>query len=199
MGNRALERAEAMDKRIIIIAMTGASGAAFGLAALRLLAGMGGVESHLVISDAARRTISHELEITPGELAELADATHDFRDIGAAPASGSFPAAGMLIAPCSIHTLSAVAYCNASNLITRAADVMLKERRPLVLMVRETPLHLGHLRAMSAAAEAGAVIAPPVPALYARPRDLDEAVTHTTARALSLLGLEAPGKPLWKG
>ncbi len=186
-------------KRRIIIAMTGASGAVFGETALRILHGMADVEAHLVMSDAARRTIAHELDATPADLEALADVVHDARDIGAAPASGSFPAAGMLVAPCSIRTLSAIAWCNADNLVTRAADVMLKERRPLVLMVRESPLHLGHLRAMTAATEAGAVIAPPVPAFYARPADLAEMVEQTVHRTLALLGIDTGDGHVWQG
>ena len=188
-----------MKRRIIIIAMTGASGAAFGEAALRILQDMADVETHLVMSDAARRTIAHELEVEPADLETLADVVHDVRDIGAAPASGSFPAAGMLVAPCSIRTLSAIAWCNADNLITRCADVMLKERRPLVLMVRESPLHLGHLRAMTAATEAGAVIAPPVPAFYARPADLAEVIGQTVRRSLALLGVDTGDAHVWNG
>ncbi len=186
-------------KRRIIVAMTGASGAVFGETALRILHGMADVETHLVMSDAARRTIAHELDATPADLEALADVVHDVRDIGAAPASGSFPASGMLVAPCSIRTLSAIAWCNADNLITRTADVMLKERRPLVLMVRESPLHLGHLRAMTAATEAGAVIAPPVPAFYARPADLAEMVSQTVHRSLALLGIDTGDGPVWQG
>ncbi len=188
-----------MKRRIIIIAMTGASGAAFGEAALRILQDMADVETHLVMSDAARRTIAHELEVEPADLETLADVVHDVRDIGAAPASGSFPATGMLVAPCSIRTLSAIAWCNADNLITRCADVMLKERRPLVLMVRESPLHLGHLRAMTAATEAGAVIAPPVPAFYARPADLAEVIGQTVRRSLALLGVDTGDAHVWNG
>ena len=188
-----------MKRRIIIIAMTGASGAAFGEAALRILQDMADVETHLVMSDAARRTIAHELEVEPADLETLADVVHDVGDIGAAPASGSFPATGMLVAPCSIRTLSAIAWCNADNLITRCADVMLKERRPLVLMVRESPLHLGHLRAMTAATEAGAVIAPPVPAFYARPADLAEVIGQTVRRSLALLGVDTGDAHVWSG
>ena len=188
-----------MKRRIIIIAMTGASGAAFGEAALRILQDMADVEAHLVMSDAARRTIAHELEVEPADLETLADVLHDVGDIGAAPASGSFPATGMLVAPCSIRTLSAIAWCNADNLITRCADVMLKERRPLVLMVRESPLHLGHLRAMTAATEAGAVIAPPVPAFYARPADLAEVIGQTVRRSLALLGVDTGDAHVWNG
>ncbi len=186
-------------KRRIIIAMTGASGAVFGETALRILHGMADIESHLVMSDAARRTIGHELDVTPADLEALADVVHDVRDIGAAPASGSFPAAGMLVAPCSIRTLSAIAWCNADNLITRCADVMLKERRPLVLMVRESPLHLGHLRAMTAATEAGAIIAPPVPAFYALPSDLAEMIGQTVRRSLALLGIDNDDAYVWNG
>ncbi len=186
-------------RRRIIIAMTGASGAVFGKSALHILHGMADVETHLVMSDAARRTIAHELDATPADLEALADVVHDVRDIGAAPASGSFPAAGMLVAPCSIRTLSAIAWCNADNLITRSADVMLKERRPLVLMVRESPLHLGHLRAMTAATEAGAVIAPPVPAFYTRPADLSEMVSQTVHRSLALLGIDTGDGHVWQG
>ncbi len=186
-------------RRRIIIAMTGASGAVFGETALRILHGMADVETHLVMSDAARRTIAHELDATPADLEALADVVHDVRDIGAAPASGSFPSAGMLVAPCSIRTLSAIAWCNADNLITRCADVMLKERRPLVLMVRESPLHLGHLRAMTAATEAGAVIAPPVPAFYALPSDLAEMVEQTVRRSLALLGIDDGEAHVWHG
>ncbi len=185
--------------RRIVVAMTGASGAALGRAALAMLRAMPDVRTHLVLSAAARRTIAHELEERAEDLAALADVVHDVDDIGAGPASGSFAAHGMLIAPCSIRTLSAIACCNADNLITRAADVMLKERRRLVLMVRESPLHLGHLRAMTAATEAGAIIAPPVPAFYSRPRDLAEMTSQTAARALALLGLEAEELRRWEG
>jgi len=188
-----------MKKHIVVVAMTGASGAVYGEAALRLLRDRKDVETHLVMSDAARRTIAHELDATPADLEDLADVVHDVRDVGAAPASGSFPAAGMLVAPCSIRTLSAIAWCNADNLITRTADVMLKERRPLVLMVRESPLHLGHLRAMTAATEAGAVVAPPVPAFYSLPTDLAEVVDQTVRRSLALLGMDGSGIHVWRG
>ncbi len=188
-----------MDKRIIILAMTGASGAAFGHAALRMLHALPDVETHLLISAAARRTIAHELDEDAAALSTLADVVHDVKDIGAGPASGSFGAHGMLIAPCSIRTMSAIAHCHADNLITRAADVMLKERRKLVLMVRESPLHLGHLRAMTAATEAGAIIAPPMPVMYARPASLRDMITHVAARALSLLDLNVPDVHVWKG
>ncbi len=188
-----------MNKRIIILAMTGASGAAFGAAALRMLHALPDVETHLLISAAARRTIAHELDEDAAALSTLADVVHDVRDIGAGPASGSFGAHGMLIAPCSIRTMSAIAHCHADNLITRAADVMLKERRKLVLMVRESPLHLGHLRAMTAATEAGAIIAPPMPVMYARPASLRDMIAHVAARALGLLDLNIPDVHVWKG
>ncbi len=183
----------------IIVGISGASGAAFGRRVLELLADLEDMETHLVISAAAARTIAHELDSSPAGLAALADHHHDHADTGAAPASGSFAAHGMIIAPCSIRTLSAIAWGQADNLLIRAADVTLKERRPLVLMVRETPLHLGHLRTMVQASEIGAIIAPPVPAMYARPASLDDMITHTAARALKALGLDIAAAPEWDG
>jgi 4-hydroxy-3-polyprenylbenzoate decarboxylase len=183
-----------------IVAMTGASGAVYGLRALRMLRGVASVESHLVASPSALVTLKQETGLGREGLAEQADVVHSVGNIGASIASGSFPVRGMLIAPCSIKTLSAVANSYSDNLITRAADVTLKEGRPLVLLVRETPLHVGHLRLMLSAAEAGAVIAPPVPAFYAKPRDIDDLVEHTVARALVRLGLthELVARP-WDG
>ena len=183
----------------IIVGISGASGAAFGRKVLELLAEMEGIETHLVMSAAAARTIAHELDCRPADLAAFADVRHNHADIGAAPASGSFEAHGMIVAPCSIRTLSAIAWGQADNLLVRAADVTLKERRPLLLMVRETPLHLGHLRAMVQATEIGAIIAPPVPAMYARPASLEDMITHTAARALKALGLEVSAAPGWNG
>jgi 4-hydroxy-3-polyprenylbenzoate decarboxylase len=133
------------------------------------------------------------------EVEALADVVHPIRDISAGPASGSFPTSGMLIAPCSIRALSAIAHSHSADLLTRAADVTLKERRPLVLMVRETPLHLGHLRLMATVTEIGGVIFPPVPAFYEQPVDLEDLVTGTTARALAQLGMEVPGLGRWEG
>lgn len=172
-----------------ILAITGASGALFGRLALEILHGMADVETHLVVSDAARETIRRELAMEAEALHGLADRVHAFDEIAAPPASGSFPACGMLIAPCSVHTLSAIAYGQTGNLVTRAADVMLKERRPLVLMLRESPLHVGHIRAMLAVSEAGAIVAPPVPALYAAPRCIEDMARQTAARALELAGI----------
>ena len=162
----------------IIIGISGASGFGYGVAALRMLRALQ-VESHLVISPAAQLNRRHETALTEEAVMALGD-------VGAAIASGSFPAAGMLIAPCSMHTLAAVATGLGSNLLTRAADVTLKERRRLVLMVRETPLHAGHLRNMLQVTESGGIIFPPVPAWYARPTGSEEIIAHSVARSLSL-------------
>lgn len=180
----------------IIIGISGASGFGYGVAALQALRALQ-VESHLVISPAAQLNRRHETTLTEEAVAALADVTYDIGDVGAAIASGSFPAAGMLIAPCSMHTLAAVATGLGSNLLTRAADVTLKERRRLVLMVRETPLHAGHLRNMLQVTESGGIIFPPVPAWYARPTGSEDIIAHSVARALSLLGLTCPSLPRW--
>lgn len=185
--------------RRIIVALTGASGAIYGLRALELLRALPEVETHAVISPAAARTLRDELDMDAAAAAALADHVHDHADIGAPIASGSFRTDGMLVAPCSVRSLSAIAHSLNADLIARAADVCLKERRRLVLMLRETPLHAGHIALMAQATQAGAVIAPPVPAFYARPESLDAMVTHTVARALDLFGLDAPGAPRWTG
>jgi len=179
--------------------MTGASGAIYGIHMLRLLARVDDVETHLVVSRAAALTARQECDMRTREVEALAEVVHKPAAIGAPIASGSFSVAAMLVAPCSIKTVSSIAYCHADDLIARAADVTLKEGRPLLLMVRETPLHLGHLRAMTAAAEAGAVIMPPVPAFYARPQTLEEMVDHSVRRALARVGLSdlSPGE--WSG
>lgn len=182
----------------LIVGISGASGAVLGLRALDL-AREAGVETHLVVSRAAWITIGHELGLSRAEIERRASVVHAAHDIGAAIASGSFPTRGMLIAPCSVRTMSEIATGVTSTLMSRAADVVLKERRRLVLMVRETPLHLGHLRTMAALAEMGAIIAPPVPAFYARPADIDDVATHSAARALDLFGIAAAGAPLWTG
>jgi 4-hydroxy-3-polyprenylbenzoate decarboxylase len=174
----------------IIVGITGASGAIYGVRALELLRDVPGVETHLVMSSAAQATVTYETGFTVKAVRGLADFTHSDKDIGASIASGSFRTAGMLVAPCSIKTLSGIATSYASGLVVRAADVVLKERRPLVLLLRETPLHAGHLRLMQAATEAGAVIAPPVPAFYARPRTLEDVIDHTVARALDLFDVD---------
>lgn len=182
----------------VIVALTGASGAVLGVRALERLRSLG-VETHLVLSAAARITIVQETDRKVSDVLALAHTSYDPRDIGAAIASGSYPVLGMIVIPCSIKTLSAIANSYADDLIVRAADVTLKEGRPLVLVVRETPLHRGHLRIMDLAARAGAVIFPPVPAFYQRPATLDEMVDQTVARALQRLGIHDAGVREWKG
>ncbi|MBN8969393.1 MAG: UbiX family flavin prenyltransferase [Rhizobiales bacterium] len=177
-----------MTKQRLIVGISGASGAAYGVTALKALRQMG-VETHLVISKSGQITLAHELEMKISDVFALADVVYKIDDIGAAISSGSFPTAGMLIAPCSIRTLSEIATGVTSSLLTRSADVVLKERRKLVLMVRETPLHLGHLRSMTLVTEMGAIVMPPVPALYARPASVQELVDHSVGRALDLFGL----------
>jgi 4-hydroxy-3-polyprenylbenzoate decarboxylase len=172
----------------LVIGVTGASGAAYGVRALQAAADLG-IESHLVISKAAALTLSQELGLTPADLASKADVVHRQSDIGAPIASGSFRTLGMLIAPCSIRTLSEIATGVTATLMSRAADVVLKERRPLVLMVRETPFHLGHLRSMVKVTEMGGVIAPPLPAFYAQPQSIEEMIDQSVGRALDLFGL----------
>jgi len=175
--------------RRIIIGITGATGIAYGIRLLELLQGAD-VETHLVVSRAGDMTRAYETDLSAEELRGLADVNYPVSDVGAAIASGSFRTMGMIVAPCSIRTLSEIATGVTGNLLTRAADVVLKERRRLVLMVRETPLHAGHLKNMLAATEAGAIIAPPVPAFYNRPSSLDEIVTHTVSRVLDLFDIE---------
>jgi 4-hydroxy-3-polyprenylbenzoate decarboxylase len=182
----------------IVVAITGASGAIFGIRALQMLKDLG-LETHLILSPAASVTISQETDWKVSQILELASVHHDRSDIAATIASGSFPTRGMIVVPCSIKTLSAIANSYADDLIVRAADVTLKEGRPLVLVVREAPLHRGHLRLMDLAARAGAVIFPPVPAFYGRPQSLDDIVTGTVGRALLRLGLDNPGYTRWAG
>ena len=173
----------------LIVGISGASGVVYGIRVLEMLARLG-VESHLVMSRAAEVTLSHESDLKVSQVRALASHWHKIDDIAAAPASGSFRSMGMIVAPCSIRTMSEVATGVTSSLLTRAADVALKERRRLVLMVRETPLHTGHLRSMLQLSEMGAVIAPPVPGFYARPQSLDEMVEHSVGRMLDLFGLD---------
>ncbi|HZS82579.1 MAG TPA: UbiX family flavin prenyltransferase [Stellaceae bacterium] len=182
----------------LIVAITGASGAIYGIRALELLRRLGGIETHLVLSPAAGRTIAEETPRSLDEVRALADCVHSYRDVGAAIASGSFRTAGMLIAPCSAKTLSGIAYGFADELVVRAADVCLKERRRLVLLFRETPLHAGHIAAMAAATRNGAVVMPPVPAFYHRPRTIDDVVTQTVGRALDLFDIDAEVVKRWK-
>jgi flavin prenyltransferase len=174
----------------LIIGISGASGVIYGIRLLETLKQRTDVETHLVVSKAAERTIAEETDFRISDVRALAAVVHPVTDLGASIASGSFPTAGMVVAPCSIQTLASVAYCKADNLLTRAADVVLKERRKLVLLVRETPLHRGHLKAMLEASEAGAVILPPMPAFYSRPKTLDDVVNHTVGRVLDQFGLE---------
>ena len=185
--------------RRIVVGISGASGAVYGVRLLQALQGMAGVESHLVVSDAGWRTLRHELALAPAAVQALADVAHELDDVGAAIASGSFAAHGMVVAPCSMRTLAAIAQAQSDNLLTRAADVMLKERRRLVLLARETPLHLVHLRNMTTVTEMGGIICPPVPAFYQRPQTVEDIVQHSVARALDLLGLEHALAPRWQG
>jgi flavin prenyltransferase len=184
-------------QRRVIVAISGASGTLFGVEALRLLRLTGLYETHLVISPAAARTLHEETDLTVGEIEATADVRHHFRDIGAAIASGSFRVQGMLVAPCSARTLGGIANSIGDNLIIRAADVCLKERRRLVLLLRETPLHLGHIELMARVTRYGAIVMPPVPALYVRPASIAEMITQTTARALDLLDIEAGALKRW--
>ena len=188
-----------MAARRIVVGISGASGSIYGIRLLQCLKATPEVETHLVLSAPAKRTLTTETDWSVAQVEALADVVHDNRDIGASIASGSFRTAGMVVAPCSIRTLGSLAACLSDTLLARAGDVTLKEGRPLVLLVRETPLHALHLRAMLALAEAGAVILPPVPAFYQRPRTLDEVVDHTVARVLDRLGVAHGLSPEWRG
>ena len=184
--------------RRLIVALTGASGVIYGIRALELLRELGGIESHLVISPAALRTIAEETDDDPVRIRGLADIVHDHRDIGAAIASGSFRTMGMLVAPCSVRTLSGIAHAASDDLIIRAADVCLKERRRVVLLFRETPLHAGHIALMERATASGAVVMPPVPAFYSRPRSIDDIVVQTIGRAFDLFDIDLPQTVRWR-
>ncbi len=185
--------------RRIIVGISGASGAVYGLRLLQLLSGLADVESHLVVSDAGWLNLQHELDMGPCSVRPLADEVHDQANLGAAIASGSFVAHGMVVAPCSMRTLAAIAHGLSDNLLTRAADVTLKERRRLVLMPREAPLHLVHLRNMVTVTEMGAICCPPMPAFYQRPATVGEMVEHSVTRVLDLLGLDHAGASRWQG
>lgn len=180
----------------VVVGISGASGFRYGVEILRMLRQMH-VESHMVISAAGHINREHETHLSLEDVNALADVVYSNTDIGCAIASGSFKTEGMIIAPCSMHSLAAIANGITPNLLTRAADVILKERRKLVLMVRETPLHMGHIRNMLRVTEAGGIIFPPVPALYAKPRSVEEMISHSAARALSLLNLESENMPRW--
>ncbi len=183
----------------VIVGISGASGAVYGARLLQALQDMPNVESHLVVSDAGWRNLRHELDMDRASVEALADVVHDLANVGASIASVSFAAHGMVVAPCSMRTLAAVAHGLADNLLTRAADVVLKERRRLVLMVRESPLHLVHLRNMATVTEMGGIVCPPMPAFYQRPTSVGEIVDHSVARVLDLLGLEHALAPQWQG
>ena len=181
----------------LIVGITGASGVAYGVRMLEALRGTE-VESHLVMSKPAEVTLAHETDRKVAEVRALADAVYANADVGAAIASGSYRTMGMIVAPCSIKTLSEIATGATDNLVSRAADVVLKERRRLVLMVRETPLHAGHLRAMLTVSELGAIIAPPMPAFYAAPATVEDIVDHTVGRALDLFDIESDLVRRWR-
>ncbi|KAB2901644.1 MAG: UbiX family flavin prenyltransferase [Burkholderiaceae bacterium] len=179
-----------MSRKRLIVAITGASGAIYGVRLLQVLRAMSDWETHLVMSASGALTAAQELDIKRSEIEALADVVHNVKDIGAAVSSGSFRTAGMVVAPCSMKTLASIAHGLADNLVSRSADVVLKERRRLVLLARETPLNLAHLRNMTAVTEMGAIVFPPVPAFYARPTTLDDMVDHTVGRVLDLFDIE---------
>jgi 4-hydroxy-3-polyprenylbenzoate decarboxylase len=176
----------------LIVGISGASGATYGVRLLQVLQQLPDIETHLILSNAARQTLALETEFSLREVQALADVVHDARDIAASLSSGSFKTHGMVILPCSIKTLSGIVHSYTDGLLTRAADVVLKERRPLVLCVRETPLHLGHLRLMTQAAELGAVIMPPMPAFYHRPQSVQDIIDQTVNRVLDQFDIELP-------
>ena len=182
----------------LIVAITGASGVIYGIRALEILRKIKDIESHVILSPSAARTIAEETDYAIDAVKKLADVIYNHKDIGAAIPSGSFKTEGMLVAPCSVKTLSGIANCYNEELIVRAADVCLKERRRVVLMFRETPLHAGHIRLMEQATQNGAIVMPPVPGFYSRPKSIDDMVTQSTGRALDLLGIDAGVVKRWK-
>jgi len=186
-------------KKRLIVGITGATGAVYGVRMLEALKTAAGWESHVVLSDAGALNLWHELKMKRKDLEALADAAYHPKDIAAAIASGSFLTEGMAIAPCSMKTLAAVAHAHADDLVSRAADVVLKERRRLVLLPRETPLNLAHLRNMATVTEMGGIIFPPVPAFYAAPKSIDDLVAHTVARVLDLFGIHSAKLARWQG
>ncbi len=185
--------------RRIVVAISGASGAVYGVRLLQVLRDAPGIESHLVVSTAGWRNVEEEHGLQRAAIEELADHVHDIDNVGASIASGSFQCSGMVVAPCSMRTLAAIAQGLSDNLLTRAADVMLKERRRLVLMVRESPLHLVHLRNMVSVTEMGAIVCPPMPAFYLRPRTVDDIVDFSVSRALDLLDVPHQLSARWQG
>lgn len=185
-------------KRRLVVGITGATGAIYAIRMLKALRAVDDVESHLVVSPSGVLNIKYELGLVRQDVHDLADKVYSFRDVGATLSSGGFHTTGMVVVPCSMRTLAAVAHGLSDNLVTRAADVTLKERRRLVMMVRETPLNLAHLRNMTAVTEMGGIIFPPLPAFYHHPKTLEEMVDHTVARVLELLDIHVPG-PHWEG
>lgn len=186
-------------KKRLIVGISGASGAIYGIRLLEALRALSDIETHLIVSRTAQITLAHETPLSLSDLHALADIVHPTTDLSAAPASGSFETMGMVIAPCSMRTLAEIALGLSTTLLTRAADVCLKERRRLVLLARETPLNAAHIKNMLAATEMGAVIAPPVPAFYAHPASVDDIVNHTVGRTLDLLGLPHDLVKRWQG
>jgi flavin prenyltransferase len=187
-----------MQRPRLIVGISGATGVVYGIRLLQAARALD-VETHLVVTKAGERTLAYETDLTIQGLRKMADHTYPDADIGAAIASGSFLTLGMVVAPCSVHSLAEIAHSTTDGLLTRAADVCLKERRRLVLLFRETPLHAGHIRSMAAATENGAIIFPPVPAFYTRPDSVDEIVGHTVGRVLDLFGLDAGLVKRWSG
>ncbi len=183
----------------LIIGISGSTGAIYGVRLLEVLHAMPNIEIHLVMSEGAKTTIRHETEYRVEEVLQWAHTAHDPRNVGASIASGTFLTGGMIVAPCSMKTLSSIAHSYNDNLLTRAADVCLKERRRLVLLVRETPLHLGHLRLMTSVTEAGGIILPPVPGFYQKPKTMLDLVDHSLGKALDLFGIEHQLYPRWDG
>ena len=199
MTNDPAAPAREKQPKRLIVGISGATGAIYGVRLLQILKTTPEVETHLVLSKAAERTIAFETPLTVKEVQALADVTYNVQDIGATISSGSFPVEGMIVAPCSMKTLAAVATSYTTDLLSRSADVTLKEGRRLVLMVRETPLHLGHLRLMVQAAEIGATILPPLPAFYNFPKTLDDIINHTVGRTLDLFHLDVDLVKRWRG
>ena len=187
------------EPRRVVVGISGASGAVYGVRLLQALRELGGIETHLVVSGAGWQNLRHELDLPRPAVEALADVVHEVANVGARIASGSFLTEGMVVAPCSMRTLAAIAHGLGDNLLTRAADVTLKERRRLVLLARESPLHLGHLRNVVAATEMGAIVSPPVPAFYKRPRTVEDIVDHSVARALDALGIANELTTRWPG